>query len=188
MGDEALLADGFSLKYIDHLQRQNAEELAFYPLTTLEKAFEEGKIIGCYENDEPAGYLWFGSVRPGYDVTIYQACVDYSARRRHLGLGLVRDLMELGRAGAALGIRLRCASSSDANEFWRLTGFYCTRVSNGGIKRARMLNHWRTDLTPSLFIPEIVEPSRKQTNLKAYNKMKRDGIEMPSGWSRGHYS
>ena len=176
-----------SLKYIDHLQRLNADDLAFYPLTTLEKAIEQGQIVSCQDNNEPAGYLWHGSIRPGYDITIYQACVDYDSRKRHLGWGMVGELIELGKASGALGIRLKCASSSEANEFWKLIGFYCTRVSEGGVTRGRQLNHWRSDLTTSLFTADTVEPSTKPIDLTAYNKMKRDGVEMPSRFSRGHY-
>jgi hypothetical protein len=176
-----------TMKYIDHLQHANAEELAFYPTATLEKALESNHILACYENDEPAGYLWYGAARAGHDITIYQACVDYSARRRHLGWDMVRELIDIGKASAALGIRLRCASSSESNEFWKLIGFYCTRVSQGGVKRGRQLNHWRTDVTASLFTADTVEPSTKPTDLTAYNKMKRDGVEMPSRFSRGHY-
>ena len=176
-----------SINYIDYLQKQNADDLAFYPLTTLEKAFQDGQIMHCDENDEPAGYLWHGAVRPGHDITIYQACVDYDARRRHLGWSMVRELIELGKASGALGIRLKCASSSEANEFWKLIGFYCTNVTQGGVKRGRMLNHWRTDLSATLFAPNTVEPSTKEIDLTAYNKMKREGVAMPSAWSRNHY-
>jgi hypothetical protein len=176
-----------TLAYVDKLQRANADDLAFYPLTTLEKALDAGQIIGCYDNDEPAGYLWFGAVRAGHDITVYQACVDYDSRKRHLGWGMVADLIAIGKSGASLGIRLKCASSSESNEFWNLIGFYCTNVTNGGIKRARMLNHWRTDITPTLFTADTVKPSTKATDLTAYNKMKRDGVKMPSGWSRSHY-
>lgn len=161
--------------------------MAFYPIGTIEKALEAGQILHCVENDEPAGYLWHGSIRPGFDITIYQACVDYSARRRHLGWQMVRDLMELGKASGALGIRLRCASSSESNEFWRLIGFYCTRVSQGGVVRGRQLNHWRSDITASLFTVEAVKPSTKAIDKTAYNKMKRDGLIMPSRFSRKHY-
>jgi hypothetical protein len=176
-----------TVKYIDHLQKVNADDLAFYPLTTLETALDAGQILSCSENDEPAGYLWHGSVRAGHDITIYQACVDYTARRRHLGLGMVRDLIALASASGALGIRLKCASSSEANEFWSLVGFYCTAVTNGGVKRGRMLNHWRTDIAPTLFTPSTVQPSDKPIDLTAYQKMKRQGVEMPSAWSRKHY-
>lgn len=88
-----------SLSYIDKLQRQNADDLAFYPLTTLEKAIDDRHVLTCEDNGEPAGYLWFGAVRPGYDVTIYQACVDYDSRRRYLGWGMVADLIALAKAG-----------------------------------------------------------------------------------------
>jgi hypothetical protein len=110
------------LSYIDKLQRENADDLAFYPLTTLNKALEDGHVITCEDNGEAAGYLWFGAVRGGYDITIYQACVDYSSRRRHLGWGMVAKLVEIGRKMAATGIRLKCASSADSNEFWQGRG------------------------------------------------------------------
>jgi hypothetical protein len=137
-----------SLTYIDHLQRQNADDLAFYPLTTLEKALEARHVISCEDNGEPAGYLWFGALRGGYDVTIYQAAVDYDSRRRHLGWGMVAELTALATAAGCTGIRLKCASSAESNEFWVAAGFYCTRVQPGGIKRGRDLNCYRTDLQP----------------------------------------
>ncbi len=176
-----------TLAYIDHLQHMNANDLAFYPLNTLEKALESGYVLACYENDEPAGYLWHGPARAGFDITIYQACVDYSARRRHLGWGMVGELIELGKTSASLGIRLKCRSSSESNEFWKLIGFYCTHVSQGGAARSAHLNHWRVDIAASLFTPATVEPSNKPINLTDYNKMKRDGVEMPSRFSRKHY-
>lgn len=179
---------GLSVSYIDKLQRANADDLAFYPLATLERAMEDGQILHCSDNDDPAGYLWHGSVRSGYDITIYQACVDYDSRRTHLGFGMVAELIALGKAGHALGIRLRTASSSEANDFWKAIGFYCTRVSQGGVKRGRKLNHWRTDIqTPLITVPEV-EPDTTPINLKNYQRMKRDGEDMPSRFSREHYS
>jgi hypothetical protein len=70
-----------TLSYIDKLQRANVDDLAFYPLTTLEKALDTGHIVTCEDNGEAAGYLWFGALRGGHDVTIYQACVDYKRGR-----------------------------------------------------------------------------------------------------------
>jgi ribosomal protein S18 acetylase RimI-like enzyme len=176
-----------TIAYVDHLQRQAAEDLAFYPLTTLQEAMESGHVIHCEDNDEPAGYLWFGALRGGYDVTIYQAAVDYDSRRRHLGWGMVAELLALGESAGCTGIRLKCASSADSNEFWEAIGFYCTRVSAGGVKRGRELNHWRTDIQPMLFQPPLAVPSKKATDLTAYNRMKRDGVAMPSRFSRTHY-
>jgi len=176
-----------SISYVDKLQRENADDLAFYPLTTLEKALEDGHVVTCEDNGEAAGYLWFGAVRGGYDVTIYQACVDYDSRRRHLGWSMVAKLVAIGNAGGATGIRLKCASSADSNEFWQAAGFHCTRVTPGGIKRGRDLNHYRTDLQPGLFTIPGVIPSEKPIDLRAYQAQKRMGVSMPSRFSRTHY-
>lgn len=178
---------GELVSYIDHLQRLNADDLAFYPLGTLEAAIEQRQVITCTDNGDCAGYLWFGSVRGGRDVTIYQACVDYSARRRELGWGMVRDLIALAQVGGATGIRLKCASSAEANEFWQKIGFYCTRVSTGGIKRGRDINHYRTDLTAALITVPTVAPSGRAIDMTDYQKRKRAGEEMPSRFSRQHY-
>lgn len=176
-----------TLTYIDHLQKANADDLAFYPLSTLAKALEEKHVIHCTENDEPAGYLWFGALRGGYDVTIYQACVDYTARRRHLGFSMVAELTALAKAAGCTGIRLKCASSADSNEFWQVAGFYCTRVQPGGRKRGRDLNCYRTDIQEGFFILPPVVPSAKPIDLRKYNAEKRAGVVMPSPWSRSHY-
>ena len=175
------------IKYIDHLQRTNANDLAFYPFVALELAIEKSRVVTCKENDEYAGYLWHGPIRPGYDTIINQACVDYSARRRELGWQMVRDLIARCQAGHALGIRLRCGSNSDANIFWQAIGFYCTKVSAGGVKRKRDINHWRTDIQAPLFVVDSVAPSGKLIDLRAYDKDRRDGVIMPNRFSRYHY-
>ena len=176
------------LTYIDHLQRANADDLAFYPLTTLGKAIEDRQVVTCEDNGETAGYLWFGSIRAGRDVTIYQACVDYSARRRALGWQMVGRLIEMANAGGATGVRLKCASSAESNTFWQAIGFYCTRVSTGGIKRGRDINHYRTDLTPTLLVAPSVVPSERPIDLTEYQRLKRAGEPMPSRFARNHYS
>lgn len=168
-----------TLTYVDRLQRANVDDLAFYPLTTLAKAIETGNVVACEDNGEPAGYLWFGALRGGHDVTIYQAAVDYDSRRRHLGFGLV----------AELHARLKCASSADSNAFWIAAGFYCTRVQPGGIKRGRDLNCYRTDIVDTLWTPDqyTVTPSERPIDLTEYQRMKREGVKMPSRFSRTHY-
>lgn len=173
-----------TLQYIDHLQKQNADDLAFYPLTTLEQAVKTKHVLTCEDNGEYAGYLWHGPARPGRDVVIYQACVDYESRRRHLGYGMVGDLVQIAKVSGSLGIRLRTASSSESNGFWRGIGFYCTRVSKGGVKRGREINHWRTDVQSPLFTVASVEPSKLQTNSQNYQRLKRQEVEMPSRWAR----
>lgn len=175
-----------SLSYVDLLQHQSAEDIAFYPRAALQKALDDNHILGCEENGSPAGYLWFGAVRTGLDIIIYQAAVDYDLRRQYLGLGMVRQLIAIAQAAHSSGIRLKCASSAASNVFWRAAGFYCTAVEAGGIKRQRDLNVYRKDLGGTM--PQFaVKPSDKATDLRAYNKMKREGRVMPSRFSRSHY-
>tara|TARA_Y100000310_G_scaffold335509_1_gene417731 strand:+ start:538 stop:1080 length:543 start_codon:yes stop_codon:yes gene_type:complete len=175
------------MTYIDHLQKQNVDDLAFYPIRTLERAMEYHRILTCYDNDECAGYLWHGPVRAGYDTVIYQACVDYDLRRRTLGWDMVRSLIDRCLVGGGVGVRLRCASSSNSNEFWQSIGFYCTKISQGGIKRGRNINHWRTDVHPTLFTVDGIQPSNSPINLAPYETLRRQGSDMPSIFSRYHY-
>ena len=175
------------MTYIDHLQKQNADDLAFYPLPALEAELEANRILICWDNEEPAGYLWHGPIRSGRDIVIYQACVDYDSRKRHLGWGMVRELIQGGIAMGSNGIRLRCASSSESNEFWRLIGFYCTKVSEGGLKRKRNINHWRTDIQLTLFKIEETKPSSKPISETTYHQQRRSGLVVPGRWSRNHY-
>jgi len=187
--DQVRLLGRLTLPYIDKLQRANADDLAFYPLTTLAAALENGHVVSCEDNGEPAGYLWFGALRGGRDVTIYQAAVDYDLRRRHLGFGMVGELTRLAVAAGSSGIRLKCASSAGSNEFWRAAGFYCTAVQPGGIKRGRDLNCYRSDIHAGLWTAAemTVEASSRPIDLTEYQRMKREGVKMPSRFSRSHY-
>ena len=173
--------------YLDKLMRANADDLAFYPLTTLAKALEDGHVIACEDNGEPAGYLWFGATVGGKDLIIFQACVDYDSRRRHLGFAMVAELTAIAKAAGCTGIRLKCASSADSNEFWRAAGFHCTRVTPGGIKRGRDINWYRTDIQAGLFWLPPVEPSERPIDLTEYQRLKRAAVKMPSRFSRSHY-
>jgi len=156
-------------------------------MTALEKAIDERKIITCFENDEIAGYLYYGAVRSGRDTVIYQACVDYDSRRRHLGWGMVRELMDICNASFATGIRLRDASSNESNDFWKAIGFYCTKTKKGGARRSRYINFWRTDLQKPLFVLPEIEPDRTKSTIGAYLRKKKANVPMASRWSRSHY-
>lgn len=186
--EEAATRTGLlTVNYLDKLQRENADDLAFYPLQTLAEALADGHVIACEDNGEPAGYLWYGALRGGRDLIIFQACVDYDSRRRHLGWGMVAELVAIATAAGCTGIRLKCASSAESNEFWRAAGFVCTRVTPGGIKRGRDINWYRTELQPGLFTFDEVQPSERPIDLTEYNRLKRASVKMPSRFSRHHY-
>jgi ribosomal protein S18 acetylase RimI-like enzyme len=128
------------LDYVLDLRRKNSESLGFIPKPKMERYWELGQILVEEENGEPCGYLCFGNGRP--TLKIYQACVQYDARRREHGLRLVaRVIREALRRGCD-SISLSCADDLEANDFWSSAGFQWAGQDRGGTKRGRLLNRW----------------------------------------------
>ena len=119
------------MTYIDHLQKKNAEDLSFYPLSVLEREVLNRRVVLAEVNDEPAGYLYHGSLASPI-LRIHQACIQYDLRGYLYGAALVRWLADLGRAAGSSEIALRCGSDIAANGFWRAMGFECIAVTRGG--------------------------------------------------------
>lgn len=144
------------LAFVDELQRQASDQVAFYPRAALVRAIEDGHIVTSFENGEPCGYLWHGPARPLRDLVIYQAVVHYDLRRRMHGAEMVAVVMAKAADADCTGVRLRCRASLEANDFWRSMGFICTAVKPGGVRRGGMVNEWRYDLAETLFDLAIV--------------------------------
>ena len=137
-------------KYIDHLQKENAFNLNFYPKERLRKELMNKRILIARYNNEYCGYLYFGSVQ---SITkIFQACIQYDLRGRLYGSHLVGFFLNYCDKRNVGAVTLRCASDIEANDFWKAMGFYCQGISPGGRARKRLINHWRMDLQPQFFI------------------------------------
>ena len=153
----ATLAD---LKYIDHLQRKNAEELSFYPASAFECEVEKQRIVVAKIDSEPVGYLYHGAL--GHNVKIHQACIQYDARGYLYGSEMVRWIIAMAEAANASSISLRCGSDISSNGFWKMMGFYCQTVTQGGGRRMRDINGWRYDIQPPLFVTETIASEKRQ--------------------------
>ncbi len=134
--------------FADSLARKNSEALSFIPKPRLEQYAREGQILMATENGSPCGFLVYGSGLP--TVRIYQACIQYDARRKEHGLALVARLIEIAKLRGAEGIRLRCASDLEANALWLSAGFSRIGTINGGTRRGRTLHIWYLALWPCL--------------------------------------
>ena len=156
-----------TVAFLDALQRQAAEEVAFYPRAALERALARGEITTSFENAEPCGYLWHGPIRPGRDVVIYQAVVHYDLRRRHHGFTMLASVAARALDAHALGVRARCRSTIPANDFWRAAGFACIGVAPGGRRRGAEINVWRLNIEPQLF-DLAVTPSAERGSTRLY--------------------
>ena len=160
----AVLSD---LTFIDHLQRRNAEELAFYPSAVFEREVENRRILLARVNGEPAGYLYHGAF--SHNCKIHQACIEYDLRGQLYGSQLVRFFVSLARSADCLSVSLRCGSDIAANSFWKLMGFYCEAVRPGGVRRMRDINCWRLNVQEPLFAVSF-EPSEKKQDASIWRK------------------
>jgi N-acetylglutamate synthase-like GNAT family acetyltransferase len=160
----ATLAD---LPYIDALQKKNAECLAFYPRSALEREIDNHRVLICGLHNDPCGYLWHGAF--GEKCSIHQACIQYDARGRLFGAHMVGTFVAACQTANVQEIALRCGSDINANGFWPIMGFHCIGVSPGGVRRMRDINHWRMNLQPALFSAAVV-PSNKQKSAAAWGK------------------
>jgi hypothetical protein len=97
-------------------------------------------------NGEPAGYLLAepnSRDRPGLCL-VHQACVEYDARHRSVGMKLVAaQRLAAQRAGAGI-IQLWCRAELEANLFWLAAGFTPRLLREGGKAREIPLIGWRT--------------------------------------------
>lgn len=138
------------LRYIEHLARSNYEAIGFIPRPKLAEYAARGQILMAEENDESAGFLVFGAGWP--TLRIYQACIQYDARRREHGASLVARLItEAQRRGCHL-ISLWCADDLPANEFWQALGFRKVGTRPGGKARGRLHNQWVLSVTTEQMI------------------------------------
>ena len=178
--DKASRAD---LLFIDHLQRKNAEDLAFYPKTAFEREIDNGRIILAWVNGEAAGYLYHGAFKE--TLLIHQACIEYDLRGQLYGAALVNFLTTLAEGMDVCTISLRCGSDILANGFWRAMGFVCVSVTKGGVRRMRDINTWHKNLQPILFQPDSVTPSDKKKDASLWTRQKNKGNLSGNRFLRG---
>jgi hypothetical protein len=165
--------------YIDALQKKDAESLAFYPRSALEREIRKQRVMLCGLHHDPCGYLWHGAF--GEKCSVHQAFIQYDARGQLYGAHMVGAFVALCNAANVQEIALRCGSDINANGFWRAMGFDCIGVSPGGARRMRDINHWRLNLHPVLFA-STVAPSDKQKSAAAWGKR---GMLSASRFARG---
>lgn len=129
------------LIYIDDLAHKNSEALSFIPMPRLEQYWQNGQILTSYENGELCGYLVYGLGWPV--MRIYQACIQYDARRKQHGFELVSRLITIASSRSVSWISLWCANDLESNSFWREAGFEFCGVREGGRRRKRKHNLWK---------------------------------------------
>lgn len=134
------------LAYVVDVQKRHGDALGFLPRAALAEKIALGRVHLALENGAPAGFLHHGSLA-AREVRVFQAAIQYDARRRHLGLALVDDLLGRAAAAGARGVSLRCLTDLDANHFWRAAGFRLLDTEPGA---RGPLNVWGRVLRPGV--------------------------------------
>ena len=111
------------LEFVQQLMRANSDSLGFIPISSVNRAYGDGRLLIHAVNNERVGYLLFGPIRKEKDVTIWQLCTTQKERGKGVGRNLLNRLQEIASKAGAKGIRLRCAEDLPANHFWEATGF-----------------------------------------------------------------
>lgn len=171
------------LALMDHLQRHAADQVAFYPRSALQGAIDRDEVRVAFENGEPCGYLWHGPMRPGRDALIYQAVIHYDLRRRLKGTGLVIEVADMADRAGCSGVRCRCRSDVDANDFWHFLGFRVVSIVPSGRRRNTEINVWRRPIEDGFWDDFILPPSRRAAERSSYHRLRQE-VTMPSRWAR----
>jgi len=159
------------IKYIDYLQRKNAEALSFYPIQVFEREMKNKRIFLGLLNNQPCGYIYVGA--SGTDVKCHQVCIQYDLRNRYYGACLVGALENY--AYYANTITLRCGFDLDANNFWKALGYRVINIVDGGIRRNRKINIWQKSRNEAVEILSIKPAVGKQDN-SVWVKNKQTGL------------
>ena len=183
MNLEIRYATASDIKFVDHLQKKNAEDLSFYPVGVFEREIESQRILIALVNAEPAGYLYHGAIKLDYPLKIHQACIQYDLRGNWYGAGLCKFLEDLAVIGGSRLISLRCGSDIAANTFWQNMGYECVLITPGGIRRMRDINVWQKALSADLFGFTAIEPSTKKKDASIWAK--RDKSKKQNKMVRG---
>jgi N-acetylglutamate synthase-like GNAT family acetyltransferase len=138
------------LRFLQHLGRKNCDAVGFLPTQALEHYTDAGGVCIVTENGDPAGMLVVKdhlstspAIRP-----VLQAAVCYDARRRHLGLQLVRQVEQDARTAGRRVLQLKCREELPANEFWTAAGFELIGHQDAGERRGGRVCVWAKLLSP----------------------------------------
>jgi GNAT superfamily N-acetyltransferase len=178
MSDFIVISGVATIPYLSWLndlylkEERTHESLGFLPSQTYVREAPLGRIWIGLLRGQPCGFVYAGSLVAGHDARIFQACIEFDLRKSLYGTRLIRSLMEVAQAAGCRGMSLRCGFDLLANEFWNHMGFYVYAYKDGGLRRGRILNLWRSDFTASLIPFERLVPLRGERDARLWNKYK----------------
>ncbi|MFT4176032.1 MAG: GNAT family N-acetyltransferase [Luteolibacter sp.] len=127
---DTLGADDSRLQNVVNLWRIERKRLGLFPRGAFEDYARAGGIhVALNASGDVVGYA---AVRVAKEWShIAHLCVDPSIRRSSVASELVQYVAEIAVQRRHLGIRLKCRSDYEANNFWPRTGFHCAHKTPG---------------------------------------------------------
>lgn len=141
----AVLSD---LAFIDDLQKQFSRQVGYFPKQAIEAFIEKHLVCIAFENGQKAAYLLGRRtyLKNQDTAIIYQAAVDYDARRHAIGSALVDIYCKCLGPGTRL-VSLWCAQDLEANLFWEANGFTAIAYRAGSRRKKRIHIFWQKRIT-----------------------------------------
>lgn len=177
--DVRVAADS-DLKYILSLHRANADALGWLGTSVFIARIAARVVLIARDNGEPCGYLMTTGVCTYPKIT--HACIQYDARGRLHGFGLVhRFVRELLPSNPHL-LSLRCRDGLPSNLFWSDAGFFVPQVVDGTNAKRLTLNNWHLDLrTLTADSPyNVPGPNEGALTVGAGSSKSRDVLHFPA--------
>ena len=128
------------IEFVENLMSANSDAVGFIPTKGIKSIATKKGLIILYRQNKRVGYLLSGPIKANEDVSIYQVCIDRDARRTDGGKELFLEFKTRVISSNAKGIRLRCASNLEANEFWHALGFKLISTDKPTNRRKRAIN------------------------------------------------
>lgn len=159
------------LSFLIHLHRKNSELLGFIPRAGMLEHIEYEHVLLAMVNGQHAAYIIHGAA---YEcMKIFQACVEYDARRMYVGMTLVEHCLWRARFECCDAVSLRIRDSHPARIFWGACGFSIDGVYAGGAKRQQRLmqlsinlHQWKPIFLLEDYLADVVDqalPAPKST-------------------------
>lgn len=150
---ELALATPADVSYLAHLSRKHADALGWIPTAALASYADRGRVTVARVNRQHAGYLLHSPLADR--CRIFQACIQYDARRRQHGEDLVADLVARAAVAGSRIVTLHCRDGLDSNAFWSACGFELAELNLGGKARGKIINHWQLDVGQAIVNPTL---------------------------------
>lgn len=138
--------------YCVRLMKRSTDYLGFLPKDALKEHIDYNHVLIAKYDGSPLGYAVHGApAKKLWSATrIFQLAVEPIIWRNTIGTHLVRRIAEQAHRTCTATLSLRCRDGIPANAFWQALGFKMEHLELGGLRRRKLIIHWRIPVHQAL--------------------------------------